>query len=121
MSTTYEACLAIGLDESKIKYDLFKDKFIAELGAENKKPAEELTYDHRDELFYRCTGDYPYSFGEYDNGWFIGIKFKCEEELSELDLDELLIVKSNFQEKLNELTKGENLINFETRVIKHVY
>lgn len=121
MSTTYEACLAIGLDESSIKYGLLKKQFIAELGAGNKKPEEDLTYDHRDELFYRCTGDWAYSFGELGYECFYGIKFKCEEELSELDLDELLIVKSNFQEKLNELTKGENLINFEIRVIKHVY
>lgn len=31
--------------------------------------------------------------------WFIGIKFKCEEELSELDLNELLILKTIFKRK----------------------
>lgn len=59
--------------------------------------------------------------GDLGYEWFSGIKFKCEEGISEESLGDLILLKSNFQEKLNELTKGENLINFEIRVIKNVY
>jgi hypothetical protein len=121
LSTTHEACLAVGLEDSKVKYGLFKEEFLSEIEAENKNSDDELTFDDLDKVIFKCTGDWAYSFGDLGYEWFSGFKFKCEEELSDLDFKEVQIAKSNFQDKLNELTKGENLINFEIRVIKHVY
>lgn len=121
MSTTYEACLVIGLENSKVKYGFLKEDFLLEIDADGENPEDELVYDHIDALIFNCTGDWAYTFGDLGYEWFSGIKFKCEEGISEESLGDLILLKSNFQEKLNELTKGENLINFEIRVIKNVY
>lgn len=120
MSTSYNACIAIGFNISDLKYSDISKWYLDEL-SNSSSDDDVLTNDDLEHLLHDVLGEFPDYFGEYDNHWFVGYQLAKEEEVSLNDLEIAKDRLSIFQNKLNSLTKVKDLILFEVRVIKQVY
>lgn len=122
MSTTYEACLAIGAEVKSFKEEYFKEELLSSLDEDSYSDGDvDLSNGSVEEVLNRIGYYEPSFFGDYDNFWFAGFELANEEVLTVYDLERFVTLRDKIQEKLDALMKEKGLIKLEIRVVKRVY